>query len=147
MPLNEFCAKETDSDGRSFYVVLSRKYRDNTSLKHFLSALEDIKKDYGERVRAAQTGNFDKKSVSHSFRICYQLNQIALNGDLIFPLPEADFLRKLKLGELDYQRGDIFNRLNDEMIKTEELLNKSPLPEIVRPELREEILDYIYAKI
>lgn len=144
LPLNEFCAKETDSEGRSFYVVLSRKYRDNTSLKNFLSALEDIRKDYGERVRAAQAGEFDKKSVSHSFRICYQLNQIALNGDLVFPLPEADFLRRLKLGELDYQREDIFNRLNDEMTKTEELLSKSPLPEVVHPELREEILGFIY---
>lgn len=147
LPLNEFCAKETDSEGRVFYSVLGRKYRDNTRLEYFLKALQDIKNDYGARVRAAQTGEFDRKSVSHSFRICYQLNQIALNGDLVFPLPEANFLRKLKAGELDCQREGIFSQLTDEMIKTEELLSKSPLPEIVCPELRNKILDFVYLNL
>ncbi len=146
LPSGEFCSIEVDNEGRTFYVVLSRKYRDNTKLTDFLRALEEIKKDYGERVRAAQAGEFDRKSVSHSLRVCYQLNQIALNGELKFPLPEADFLRKLKVGELDCERVAIFNKLEGEMVKTEELLKKSSLPETVHPELPGEILDFFYQK-
>lgn len=144
LPENDFCSKETDAENRIFYVVLSRKYRDNTKLKDFLVALKEIKENYGERVRAAQNGEYDSKSVSHCFRICYQLQDMANYGEFIFPLSQADFLRKLKNKEVDHVRDDIFNRLEDEIKITENMLASCSLPDKVRDGIREEILDKIY---
>lgn len=144
LPTSDFCQKETDSEGRTFYTVLSRKYRDNTSLKDFLSALNGIRSDYGERVKAAECGQFDPKSISHCFRICYQLQDLAVFNEFIFPLRQADFLRRLKNKEVDYQRDDIFGRLEKEIALTEKMLDECSLPDKVRDGIKEEILDEIY---
>lgn len=146
LSLNDFTQKETDSEGRTFYVVLSRKYRDNTSLKDFLTALEGIRNDYGERVKAAEAGMFDAKSVSHCFRIAYQLQDMATHGEFIFPLKgeRVDFLKKLKNKEVDYKRDDIFGRLDEEIKITEKMLAECALPDAVKSGIKEEILDFIY---
>lgn len=147
LPTDEFCQKEIDSDGRVFYTVLSRKYRGNTSIKDFLVALNGIRDDYGERVKAAESGQFDAKSVSHCFRICYQLQDMATLGKFIFPLKQVGFLKKLKNKEVDYQRDDIFEKLDFEIKNTEIMLENCPLPDKVRDGIKEEILDKIYRQL
>jgi hypothetical protein len=146
LPLNEFCSKETDAENRVFYVVLSRKYMENTLLKDFISALEDIRNDYGARVKAAESGMFDSKSVSHCFRIAYQLQDIAKYGELIFPLTDerVDFLKKVKNREVNYNRDDIFGRLDEEIKVTEKMLSESSLPESIPQKIKYEILDFVY---
>jgi hypothetical protein len=140
LPENDFFFKE-----ELFYVILSRKYRKNTTLKDFRSALINIKDEYGERVRAAQQGEFDTKSVSHSFRICYQLQQIALEQDLTFPLKEAKFLREVKNKKVIFPREELFAKLDETMNETKKMLALSPLPDKVRDGIKEEILDKIYS--
>jgi len=140
LPENDFFFKE-----ELFYVILSRKYRKNTTLKDFQSALIKIKDEYGERVRVAQQGEFDTKSVSHAFRICYQLQQIALEQDLNFPLKEAKFLREVKNKEVVFQREELFAKLDETMNETKKMLALSPLPDKVRDGIKQEILDKIYA--
>lgn len=76
-----------------------------TPLTKVLETLESIKKSFGSRVKNAK--EVDWKSISHAFRIGYQLQHIYEDGGYSYPLPENDFLRKVKESGFDYQKDEI----------------------------------------
>ena len=145
LPLNEFLSKETDVEGRSFYVVLNRKYRDNTPIKHFLNAMKDLESEYGARVKKAAANEIDWKAVAHAFRVGYQVKTIAEKGDLSFPLPEADYLRDMRCGKLHFSNDDISDKLNQLVIDSEKALDISNLPDKFNFNITEQILDKAYS--
>lgn len=144
LPLNEFLYKETDSEQRNFYVVLNRKYRDNTPIKHFLNAMKDLESEYGARVKKAAANEIDWKAVAHAFRVGYQVKRIAEKGDLSFPLPEAEYLRDMRYGKLHFSNDDISDKLNQLVIDSEKALALSDLPDKFDHSIIEEILDKAY---
>ena len=145
LPIEEFLLKETDSEGRVFYVVLNRKYRDNTPLKHFLNAINDLESEYGDRVKKAAANEIDWKAVAHAFRVGYQVKTIAEKGDLSFPLPEADYLRDMRYGKLHFSNDDISDKLNQLVIDSEKALDISNLPDKFNFDITEQILDKAYS--
>jgi len=84
---------------------------------------------YGERAKQAKENNgIDWKAVSHALRAGYQLKEIYETGNLVYPLRKADFLLKVKKGELDYttEVAPALDMLIDEV---ELLASKSNFPE------------------
>lgn len=95
---------EAPSGGTSkFLEVLGKKHDLRIFTKDCLGALNKLKDRYGDRaLQASQNLSVDWKAVSHAFRCCYQLIELAETGKIIFPLAQKEFLTEIKQGKLDY---------------------------------------------
>jgi predicted nucleotidyltransferase len=144
LPLSEFLSKEKDDKGYDFYVVLNRKYRDNTPIKHFLNAMNDLAGEYGDRVKKAAANEIDWKAVAHAFRVGYQVLQIAETGDLTFPLIKADYLRDMRYGKLHFSNDGVSDALRQLVEDAEKAIAKSDLPDKFDNSIVEDILDKAY---
>lgn len=83
--------------------VCGKKFQETTKVEYVLRSLTKFLSDYGSRARdAAENKGVDWKALSHALRAAYQVQSILIEGEIIFPLPEADFLTKVKAGEYDY---------------------------------------------
>lgn len=88
---------------QTYFEVLGKKFEMKAFVKDVLVSLESLNAMYGERARMAMRNEgLDWKAISHAFRCCYQLIALAKNEEIVFPLPEADFLKRVKQGEIPY---------------------------------------------
>lgn len=106
--------KELNNQGRvieqDFLVVLEKRFPISATVKKMIESLDSIFAKYGSRAIEAERNNgVDWKAVSHAFRCMYQLEELADTGHIIFPLKEAQKLKDIKLGKIDW------NILNDEL--------------------------------
>lgn len=128
-PVGEHIFKhEPDSNGVRMYEVCGRKIPETATVEYLTTVVQRFYDNYGERARQAATNKgVDWKAVSHAFRAAFQVKQILTENTITFPLKEANYLREIKEGKLDYQTkvAPELDRLMDEV---EGLSLKSNLP-------------------
>jgi hypothetical protein len=121
-----------DAVDKRIYEVAGKGMPATISPTYGLEILRKIRDAYGERVRAAKSmSGKDFKSISHSFRVGYQLKNIYQNGGFSFPLPESDFIRDVKFGRLSYLDDKLGEKLDDLISEVERLAEASDYPEKV----------------
>ena len=126
--LHKYVDKKT---GIKMYEVCGKKFPETAKLEYVLSILKKFEYEYGHRSRlASETNSYDWKSISHAIRAAIQVKELLTAGTITFPLKEADFLRKVKVGELDYKTV-VAPHLETLMDELEILSAKSSLPEEV----------------
>lgn len=108
LPVGEFLQWTTFVDHKSgeqhFYNVLGRKFQTTITIHEMKHSLTKLDAEYGERARKAEANEgVDWKALSHAYRAGTQLREIYLYGDLVFPLHEAELIKKIKLGELPFK--------------------------------------------
>jgi hypothetical protein len=109
-----------DVCGRKIQTTVRTGYARDV-VGHFLD-------NYGERARqAARDEGIDWKALSHAFRAAYQMRELFTAGTITFPRPEAEFLTKVKTGQLRYL--EIAPVLEDLIDEVKELKEQSRLPE------------------
>lgn len=113
----DFCAKKLMADTNVFFAKQTiQKFYDS----------------YGERARMAQNNEgIDWKAISHAFRVGYQLKELYMTGDLIFPLRNAEYLKNLKKGVYHYINDNVAENLDTLINEVEILANKSNYQESV----------------
>lgn len=110
-----------------FLEVLGKKFELTKMVKEVLPSLELANEKYGDRaVLAMKNEGVDFKAISHAFRCCYQLIELAQTGRIQFPLEQAWFLREIKQGKVPYV--DLQEPLYDLMEKAIASVEKSDLP-------------------
>lgn len=117
-----------DINGIRMYEVCGRKMGETTRLSYLKDVVENFYKAYGARAeQAAKNEGIDWKAVSHALRAALQVKQILTEGTITFPLKEANYLRTVKRGLLDYKTivAPMLDKLMDEV---EDLSQKSLLP-------------------
>ncbi len=130
LPDDEHLFKFNDLNIRE-YQVCGRKIQETVLISYALNILNNFYKTYGKRAElAAQNKGIDWKAISHALRAAYQTREILQNKTITFPLKEAEFLKKVKTGKLNY-KDEVIPVLEDLMIEVEELSLKSDLPEKV----------------
>ena len=116
---------------RRFLEVCGRKLQDTLSAELALEPLRRFEENYGHRAeQAARNEGIDWKAVSHAIRAAIELRSIFMTGEIVFPLIAADYLLKIKRGELDYLTA-VGPRLEALMEELEELAANSTLPDKV----------------
>ena len=85
------------NDAMEALSIGNKLYAFNTTLKHFLKALNILKDKYGERTKKALDGH-DWKAISHSIRITTQGIELLNTGKLVFPSVHAPYLLAVKNG-------------------------------------------------
>jgi uncharacterized LabA/DUF88 family protein len=117
---------------KRFIEVAGKKLPATISLDYASGVLTNLIDSFGERVKdASETKNTDYKSLSHAFRIAYQLKHIYLDGDFKYPLPEHDFIYNVKYKGESFVIDKLQESLHTLVQEVEELSAKSSLPKEV----------------
>lgn len=119
--------RNTNADKR-VYVVCGREIQATATVWHAYQVIEAIKDGYGERVRNAKDGKIDWKSLSHAFRVAHQAREIVTTGKLTYPLSNADYLRDMKLGKIDFMENRLDEKLDNLIEEVQDLMDRSNLP-------------------
>lgn len=117
-------AKKTEK----MLVVLEKMFAGNVPVSFPLEVLEKFEREFGTRSRAALLNQgIDWKAVSHAYRACYQMLDIAKNGRMIFPLKNAEYVLRVKNGEINY-RDVVQSELPALMQESIDAIQNSSLP-------------------
>lgn len=99
---NEYCSKQFNGTHR-IWEVCGKKLTETAKCSFAIEILELFITRYGDRAKlAALNQGIDWKAVSHALRAGYEVLSILRHKTFAFPLPESDYLRKVKAGEYDY---------------------------------------------
>lgn len=130
LPRGEHIHKSRN-DVDHLYEVCGKKLTGRGYCHHYIPMLEAFVQRYGERAKQAEANEgVDWKAVSHAFRAAYQVKHILVNGGYTYPLPETDYLKAVKSGELHFT-NEVAPKLNTLMDELELLSSQSTLPEQV----------------
>lgn len=130
LPTGEHISK-TSNDVDVLYQVCGKYLNGHSYCHHHIPMMKAFIDRYGERARQAeQNEGVDWKAVSHAFRAAYQVKHILEEQDYTYPLPETEWIKKVKSGSLHFQK-EVAPALETLMELLEILSKKSLLPEKV----------------
>jgi hypothetical protein len=110
-----------------FLDVLGKKFQLNRFVHEALFSLRKMKEKYGERAEQAMNNEgIDWKAVSHAFRCCYQLMDLAENHSITFPLKNAEYIKDIKTGKIPY--AELGDKLYELMEEAKRSIENSDLP-------------------
>jgi len=113
------------------YQVCGKKFMVRTHIRNVLESLQRSYDAYGHRAQQAKENKgIDWKAVSHAIRAAIQMQEIYTKGNIYFPLAQADLLRRIKAGKMDYTTyvAPLLENLIDNV---EQLAKQSNLPDKV----------------
>lgn len=129
-----------------FLNVLGKKFQQTIFVSQALESLNLMYEKYGDRAKLAmENKNIDWKAISHAYRCCYQLIELAKTKMIKFPLAQAEKLKEIKQGDknkLTY--SDIQDELYELMQKAIKAVEDSDLPEKPNLEFWEEFIINTY---
>ena len=120
-----------DEDPCRMYQVTGRKFVERMKVDEAFEIIYNNYEKYGARARdAAENKNIDWKAMSHAIRAAMEIIEILEDGTITFPLKEAEYLRDVKLGKLDFTEV-VAPKLETLLSRCEEAATASALPEKV----------------
>lgn len=118
-----------DTEPYKMYQVAGKKFQETVKITYILERLEKDLTSYGKRAMLARENKgIDWKGVSHAIRSAQQVHDILTLGDYQYPLRNAEFITKVKMGKLDFE-SVVQPLLEEDMRQVETLIEKSNLPE------------------
>lgn len=82
--------------------INGKQFDKGVKIRDVIQVIQKLVDKYGARAHAAKDG-IDWKAIGHAFRCIYELEELLTTGNIEFPLKQRDFLRSVKLGEVDYE--------------------------------------------
>ncbi len=130
LPIGEHAKFIEDSpNGSKQYQICGRILQSTAKIQYSLETLISFHDRYGERSKKAEKNEgIDWKAISHAMRAAYQLIELFEHNNITFPRPEAQLLKLVKSGSLDY-RKTVEPALGDLMDKVERLGSNSVFPD------------------
>ena len=127
------------------YEVCNRKFQETVKISYILGKLEKTLTQYGKRAKIAENNKgIDWKAFSHAIRAAEQVYWIFKYGGYSYPLKNNDFIKKVKLGEIDFKMTQAV--LEDYMTEIEKMMETTLLPEKVDKEIWNQWLIKIIGK-
>jgi hypothetical protein len=119
--------------------VCGRKIPFTVTMKEALAVLGRIKSNYGVRAQQAKENmGVDFKSCSHALRVAGQCIELMDTHKMTFPRPDADFLLKVKKGEIPYT--EVSALIEEKMDEITAAAARATLPEKCD---KEKLLKYV----
>lgn len=127
------------------YQVCGRELQATVPIIYIYDTIKGIVASYGERVKNAKDGKLDFKALAHAFRVGLQCKEIVDTGDLHFPLKDAEWLRELRLGHINFIENALDKKLDDLIVEVQTKMDASSLPASVDQKWVDEIILGAYA--
>jgi len=89
-------------------------------------------------VNTAHGRDYDSKNLMHTIRLLDQAIEIAQEGQILLPRPNADWLKKVKAGDFKYE--ELLKIADEKLEIMEQIFSKSTLPERPSRERAQEVL-------
>ena len=90
-----------------FLILDGKMHQMSISMNEFRDRVYSEYKKYGKRTKLAERNQgIDWKSISHSLRGIYQMEELYHNGYIKFPLKQCDILRDIKVGKYSFDEVD-----------------------------------------
>ena len=110
--------------------VCGRKLSYTASLNNAIQVVQHLMDEYGSRALLAEKNEgVDWKPLSHAVRIGDEAIELFTTKNITFPRPNAEFLIKIKKGELPYKQ--VAELIEENFWLVEEASARSDLPEEV----------------
>ena len=104
---SEYLKKDT-LEYPGYLILAKKKHMLTINMLEFKNRVQLEHDRYGDRSNQAEINDGkDWKALSHALRAIYQMEELSRNGDVTFPLKNANLLRSIKLGELSIQQVDV----------------------------------------
>ena len=118
-------------NGLRQYQICGKIIQESCRVDYVLGILNNFYEAYGKRAQqAAENKGIDWKAISHALRAAYQVKELLTDNTVTFPLPNAEYLKSVKLGGMDYTT-EVLPVLEGLMDEVEYLSSESELPEKV----------------
>ena len=114
---------------QQYVEVCGKKYILTWECKFLKEALKNEISRYGKRTNKGSGDGMDAKSLSHALRVLCQLKELVSEQSMTFPLKEVDFVKKVKLNQVDV--GTVMEEIDNRYEECIELLENSNLPDEV----------------
>lgn len=109
--------------------VCDRKVQEHIKAVDAYKIYQKVFKEYGARALQAETNEgVDWKAMSHAVRIADQAIELLKTENIIFPRHNADYLLKIKKGQLQYK--DVADHLEQLLLDLQQAQQDSMLPEM-----------------
>lgn len=119
--------------------VCGRKAPYTFALKEVHKIFSNLLKEYGRRAQMAETNNgVDWKALMHAVRVGNQSIELFDTGHITFPRPEAEYLRAIKLGRVDYKK--VAEEVEELIVRVEKSAETSKLPDDINMELLDSLV-------
>ena len=122
------------------YRVCGRELQATVRIQHAYTVVKAIYDSYGERVRKAKDGQIEWKSLGHAFRAALQCKEIVETGDLRFPLKDAEWLREVRLGHVDFAANRLDEKLDNLIAEVQVKMDASSLPDKVEQQFVDRVI-------
>jgi len=134
IPEWEHTHKLVNKNGIRELKVCGKTIQETQSCEYAYDIIRRYYCEYGTRAKdASENKNIDWKAVSHAIRAAYEVLSIYNNNEIVFPLEQAEFLKNVKLGKLNYLIK-VAPKLESLMEEIEEKSKTVDLPEEVNKE-------------
>lgn len=123
--------------------VCGSRYQLSSDVGYLKKGLLTKIEKYGKRTIQGSLSGGDWKSISHSYRVLIQLNEIIQTRDLVFPLVRAPEIMAIKLGQL--KQDAVICMISELYDSTVEALEGSDLPEYNNTSrMKDLIMNHLY---
>ncbi len=119
--------KTGDGENMIEYIeVLGKKFSKDVTFNYFFDRMAESMQGFGNRTKASSEG-VDWKSLSHSVRVLFEVEELLKTNFVTFPLREKDFVKTVKGGKLGLDL--VMDFVNSKLDEVKGLLETSGLPE------------------
>ena len=126
--------------------VCNRKLPYTASVGNAHGVVKLLVDEYGTRaLQAEKNEGVDWKALSHAVRIGEEAVELFKSGNIVFPRPNALWLKYIKAGKIPYQ--NVAETIENLFLEVEEASKKSLLPDSVDQEWIEEFIMDTYSKV
>lgn len=120
-----------DENGIEKIQVCGKQFHATAHVHYIIPIMKKFYDNYGERAKqAAENEGIDWKAISHAVRAAFEVKELLIDKTITFPLKEAEIIKKIKYGHMDYTT-EAAPLLEDLISECKELVEKSDLPEKV----------------
>lgn len=135
----------SEAKDKRTYDFCGKKFMASSNISFAKESMRNTYNEYGQRTKdALDSGGINLKSLSHAFRVGFQLEELYTTGDLVFPLKHANWLRDIKLGKMAFKDDRLSEKLEALLDRVEELAMNSSFPEEVEMTFWENWLVSLY---
>lgn len=124
--------------------ITGKQYPLTNKLVTICVSMEKVLGAYGERVKEFEGQGVDWKALSHAIRIVEQVVELSTKGTITLPRPNADYLRRVKAGEVDLD--DALAVMADTFTTAENAIDASILKDRT-PELEADFTEWKLEKL
>ena len=108
LPYVKFCKIMNGAGGQEpadALDIVGKQFPLTNRVQTVLQSLEKSLEHYGSRVKQFEGLGVDWKALSHAARITNQALQLLRTGQMTFPVPNAEYLRDVKEGRVDFDEA------------------------------------------